>query len=266
MNVKEAEALYHKYFAAVYSICFLYMKNEADACDMVQETFLQLLQGRFTYQSQEKTKAWLIVTASNCCKKQLRKSWRKKQVAYDAALHDRGKDFLHFDDSGNYHLKNVKRTLSYPMYNGQAEGQLTLHSNLETLSYRLVGEGSPSPNYEPKYLYVSKLSYGLMGINKGVYRVTYNYDCKGYVSEHLDEYELDLVFTMKDGSKINVAEYGTTIFSPAVGNPEFDLRIAAGFFNKKEDPENSLKNATIHPEDLAGLEINGIHYNLVPES
>lgn len=174
--------------------------------------------------------------------------------------------FLHFDDSGNYHLKNVKRTLSYPMYNGQAEGQLTLHSNLETLSYRLVGEGSPSPDYEPKYLYVSKLSYGLMGINKGVYRVTYNYGCKGYVSEHLDEYELDLVFTMKDGSKINVAEYGTTIFSPAVGNPEFDLRIAAGFFNKKEDPENSLKNATIHPEDLAGLEINGIHYNLVPES
>lgn len=38
MKVKEAEALYHKYFAAVYSICFLYMKNEADACDMVQET------------------------------------------------------------------------------------------------------------------------------------------------------------------------------------------------------------------------------------
>ena len=92
MKVKEAEALYQKYFAAVYSICFLYMKNEADACDMVQETFLQLLQGRFTYQSQEKTKAWLIVTASNCCKKQLRKSWRKKQVAYDAALHDRGKE------------------------------------------------------------------------------------------------------------------------------------------------------------------------------
>ena len=78
MQVKEAEALYHKYFAAVYSVCFLYMKNEADACDMVQETFLQLLQGRFTYQNQEKTKAWLIVTASNCCKKQLRKSWRKK--------------------------------------------------------------------------------------------------------------------------------------------------------------------------------------------
>lgn len=174
--------------------------------------------------------------------------------------------FLHFDDSGNYHLKDVKRTLSYPMYDGQAEGQITLHSNLETYSYRLSGEGSPSPDYEPKYLHVSKLSYGLLGINKDVYRVTYEYGSKGYVSEHLDEYELDLVFTMKDGSKINVAEYGTSRFSPAVGNPEFDLRIAAGYFNKKGDPENSLKNITIDPEDLVGLEINGVPYNLVPES
>ncbi len=174
--------------------------------------------------------------------------------------------FLHFDDSGNYHLKDVKRTLSYSMYDGQAEGKITLNSNLETFSYRLSEEGSPHPDYEPKYLYVSKLSYGLMGINKGVYRVTYDYGSKGYVSEHLDEYELDLIFIMKDGSKINAAEYGTTTFSPAIGNPDFDLRIAAGYFNKKGDPDNYLKNLTIHPENLVGLDINGIHYNLVPES
>ena len=79
MQMAKAEELYQKYFAAVYSVCFLYMKNQADACDMVQETFLRLLQGRFAWQDEEKAKAWLIVTASNCCKSQLRKSWRKKQ-------------------------------------------------------------------------------------------------------------------------------------------------------------------------------------------
>ncbi len=92
MQVKNAEELYDKYFAAVYSICFLYMKNQADACDMVQETFLRLLQGDFAYEDEEKARAWLIVTASNCCKSQLRRSWRKKQVAYDASVHDRGRE------------------------------------------------------------------------------------------------------------------------------------------------------------------------------
>jgi RNA polymerase sigma factor, sigma-70 family len=142
MKVKEAEALYQKYFAAVYSICFLYMKNEADACDMVQETFLQLLQGRFTYQSQEKTKAWLIVTASNCCKKQLRKSWRKKQVAYDAALHDRGKE-----DPDNLLLRMVEELeekYRLPVYLYYFEGYHSaeiakiLHVNASTIRSRLA--------------------------------------------------------------------------------------------------------------------------------
>lgn len=142
MQVKEAEALYHKYFAAVYSVCFLYMKNEADACDMVQETFLQLLQGRFTYQNQEKTKAWLIVTASNCCKKQLRKSWRKRQVAYDAAIHDRGKE-----DPDNLLLRIVEELeekYRLPVYLYYFEGYHSaeiakmLHVNASTVRSRLA--------------------------------------------------------------------------------------------------------------------------------
>lgn len=92
MQIERAEELYHKYFAVVYSVCFLYMKNEADACDIVQETFLRLIQGDFSWRDEEKAKAWLIVSASNCCKSQLRRSWRKRQVAYDAALHDKGKE------------------------------------------------------------------------------------------------------------------------------------------------------------------------------
>lgn len=103
MQMEQAEELYHKYFAAVYSVCFLYMKNEADACDMVQETFLRLLQGDFAWRDEEKAKAWLIVTASNCCKSQLRRSFRKKQVVYDAAVHDRGKE-----ESDNLLLRMVE--------------------------------------------------------------------------------------------------------------------------------------------------------------
>jgi len=80
-----AEQLYRKYFDCVYSICFLYMKNEADACDAVHDTFLKMMTGRFHYESDEKSKAWLIVTASNICKSKLGHWWRRNISIDDAA-------------------------------------------------------------------------------------------------------------------------------------------------------------------------------------
>ncbi len=142
MQMEQAERLYHKYFAAVYSVCFLYMKNQADACDMVQETFLRLLQRNFTWQDEERAKAWLIVTASNCCKSQLRKSWRKKQVAFDAALHDKGKE-----ESDNLLLRMVEELeekYRLPVYLHYFEGYRgaeiarMLHVNDSTVRSRLA--------------------------------------------------------------------------------------------------------------------------------
>ena len=83
MDKNEIEQLYRAYFDTLYRICFLYMKCEADALDMVQETFVKLMRSDFKVQSEEKTKAWLIVTASNCCKTQLAKWWRKKRELFD---------------------------------------------------------------------------------------------------------------------------------------------------------------------------------------
>lgn len=78
--------IYEQYFDMVYRVCFLYMKNQADAQDMTQETFCRLLSGAFVYESEERTKAWLIVTASNCCKSQLKKWWFKKRVEYEDGI------------------------------------------------------------------------------------------------------------------------------------------------------------------------------------
>lgn len=142
MQNGEAENLYRKYFAAVYSICFLYMKNEADACDMVQETFLRLLQGQFAYEDDEKTKAWLIVTASNCCKSQLRRSFRKREVAFDAKAHEAGRE-----DSDNLLLQMVEELeekYRLPVYLHYFEGYQSaeiakmLHINASTVRSRLA--------------------------------------------------------------------------------------------------------------------------------
>ncbi len=82
MKQSKVQELYEKYFDTVYRICFLYMKNETDSCDMVQETFLKLIQAQAQFETEEKAKAWLIVTASNTCKSSLRKAWKKKRAIY----------------------------------------------------------------------------------------------------------------------------------------------------------------------------------------
>ena len=142
MQMERAEKLYQKYFAAVYSVCFLYMKNHADACDMVQETFLRLLQRDFNYDTEEKAKAWLIVTASNCCKSQLRRCWRKKQVAFDAAVHDKGKEQT--DNLLLRMVEELEEKYRLPVYLYYFEGYRSaeiaqmLHVNTSTVRSRLA--------------------------------------------------------------------------------------------------------------------------------
>lgn len=141
LQTREVENLYRKHFAAIYSVCFLYMKNETDACDMVQETFLRLLQGHFNYKDDEKTKAWLVITTSNCCKSQLRRSWRKREVIYDAKVHDTGMEY-----SDNLLLRMVEELdekYRLPVYLYYFEGYNSaeiakmLHINASTVRSRL---------------------------------------------------------------------------------------------------------------------------------
>lgn len=142
LQMEDAEDLYHQYFSMVYSICLLYMKNETDASDMVQETFLRLLQSRFAYRNEEKAKAWLVVTASNCCKSALGKAWRKKQVPYETELHEIGKE-----DPDNLLLQMVRdldEMYRLPIYLHYFEGYRSeeiaklLHLNASTVRSRLA--------------------------------------------------------------------------------------------------------------------------------
>lgn len=136
------EQLYQRYYNAVYRICFLYMKNEADACDMVQETFLRLMKNRPSFENEDKAKAWLIVTASNCCKTQLGKWWRVKRGEYDEAqanaiLDERSNEILQL-------VFSLDRKYSIPVYLYYFEGYTTgeiagmLRTNASTIQTRLA--------------------------------------------------------------------------------------------------------------------------------
>lgn len=86
MNNNEIARIYNLYFDTVYRVCFLYTKNHTDAQDLTQETFCKILHKPFHHKTDEQTKAWLIVSASNLCKNHLKKWWNKKRIPYEEAL------------------------------------------------------------------------------------------------------------------------------------------------------------------------------------
>ena len=80
---KEIAEIYNRHVDAVYRVSYSFMKNKADAEDAVQETFLRLLSCGKVFENERHERAWLIVTASNICKDNLKKWWRKTESIDD---------------------------------------------------------------------------------------------------------------------------------------------------------------------------------------
>lgn len=83
MQPLDIAAIYAAHFRTVYRVCYAYMKNPADTEDAVQETFFRLIRKQPHFENPEHEKAWLIRTASNICKNEL-KHWRRKLTDLDA--------------------------------------------------------------------------------------------------------------------------------------------------------------------------------------
>ncbi len=69
---QEITAIYERQADTVWRVCYSFMRNHADAQDMMHETFLRLIRSGVTFASEKHERAWLIVTASNVCKDALR--------------------------------------------------------------------------------------------------------------------------------------------------------------------------------------------------
>ena len=75
--------LFEKYSDTVKRICFMYMRNDADSDDILQDVFLKLVQHDKPFQSEEHEKAWLIRVAINRCKNMHKSFWRKNTDPLD---------------------------------------------------------------------------------------------------------------------------------------------------------------------------------------
>ena len=76
--------LYEASFRLVWNVCLTMLRNPADTEDAVQETFLRLLREPTPPESVGHLQAWLIVTARNICRDELRR-FRRRELCLDEA-------------------------------------------------------------------------------------------------------------------------------------------------------------------------------------
>lgn len=79
MTEKEFISCYNEYFDMVWRICFVELSGKRhDVEDAVSDTFLKLYKScSVSPDDREHIKAWLIVTAQNTCRSQLRLAYRR---------------------------------------------------------------------------------------------------------------------------------------------------------------------------------------------
>jgi RNA polymerase sigma-70 factor (ECF subfamily) len=70
-------ALIGRYQDYVYRLCYLVMRNEQDAEDMTQETFIRACGAlpRYEIRQDISFEAWLYRIAVNCCRSRMRRKW-----------------------------------------------------------------------------------------------------------------------------------------------------------------------------------------------
>ena len=74
------EAAVELYADMVFRLAYSYLKNRADAEDVMQEVFLRLVKARPSFGSGAHAKAWLLRVASNCANDLFRLPWRRREA------------------------------------------------------------------------------------------------------------------------------------------------------------------------------------------
>ena len=108
MNTQEMDEIFERYCDAVYRLAYSYLKNAADAEDVVQDVFVKRMQCSKKFRDEEHEKAWLLRTAINKSKNHLKSGWIKRTVPLNET------DDSEIDDSMNEKNQVMEAVLSLP--------------------------------------------------------------------------------------------------------------------------------------------------------
>lgn len=139
---EEIEAIYRRQFKLVYQICLVLMKNVSDAEDAAQTVFRRVMERGEPFRDPEHERAWLIVTARNECRDQLKHWWRRCREdasALDALVCEEPRDGLVWEQVAALPEKH-RLVLFLHYYQGYATDEIAglLRENPSTVRSRLV--------------------------------------------------------------------------------------------------------------------------------
>lgn len=83
LSAENIENLVHTYGDVLYRLCYVILKSESDAEDIVQETIVKYIEKKPSLKDYEHTKAWLITVAKNKCKDMLRYKQKHAHIDID---------------------------------------------------------------------------------------------------------------------------------------------------------------------------------------
>ena len=94
MNKERIYGWYEQYKTDIYRYALSILKDPHGAEDVLQETFLRLLSGKYVVDP-EKIQSWLYRVARNCCYDALRKREREQEIPPE--LPDRGGQYAYIE-------------------------------------------------------------------------------------------------------------------------------------------------------------------------
>lgn len=139
---EELAGLYERRFSMVYQICLVLMKSIPDAEDAAQTVFRKVMERTEPFRDPEHEKAWLIVTARNECRNQLKHWWRTRRAGeelLDSLVWEQPRDGEVWEQVAG--LPEPQRLVLYlHYYQGYTTGEISdmLGENHSTVRSRLV--------------------------------------------------------------------------------------------------------------------------------
>jgi RNA polymerase sigma factor (sigma-70 family) len=127
------ERMYQRHVGDVYRYALAVMRNQADAEDVTQTTFLNAYRAFKRGERPEKAQNWLIAIAHNVCRQRFRQSARRPlEVSFDDDVADR-----YVNDDGVPSGEDIRRALGHLAFNQRAA---LVMRELEGRSYAEIAE------------------------------------------------------------------------------------------------------------------------------
>ncbi len=101
ITAQDFEYYVSTFSGVVFRTAMCYVKNKADADDMMQEVFLKLYTCDTYFESNAHAKAWLIKVTANMCKNLLKSPWKRLIQPIEAA------ESLKTDETGGNELLEI---------------------------------------------------------------------------------------------------------------------------------------------------------------